>query len=244
MCITSSGNVGIGTKSPTYKLEVNGKMFAHDIICDKLTFPQESNPSIYSSSNMQGIYVDHGVETPHVSANTISANTINALIALHAANVYCSDIIQGDSIVADTIMSIGGQTVATRNWVEEYVRANVNNNTTPTYNALLISFCKDNLSGGEDGETFGTFASESSYSTDSLSLRYNYIGRHNIYTIYYLSREGSVAVSCSTADVTNYSSYATIVFDRLSSHTVYISDSGSGYSIALDITINNINYVD
>ena len=110
MCITSSGNVGIGTKSPTYKLEVNGKMFAHDIICDKLTFPQESNPSIYSSSNIQGIYVDHGVETPHVSANTV-----DALVALYTPNVYCSDIIQGDSVVADTSMSIGGQTVATRN---------------------------------------------------------------------------------------------------------------------------------
>lgn len=115
MCITSAGNVGIGTKSPTYKLEVNGNMFAHGVICDKLTFPQESNPSIYSSPNMQGIYVDHGVETPHVSANTISANTINALIALNTANVYCSDIIQSDSIAANTTMSMGGQTVATRN---------------------------------------------------------------------------------------------------------------------------------
>ena len=61
-------------------LDVNGDIgandiFAHDITCDKITFVQESSPSIYSSSNIEGVYLDHGVETPQVHTSVILAPT-------------------------------------------------------------------------------------------------------------------------------------------------------------------------
>lgn len=66
-------------------LDVNGDIGANDIFvsdisaaditCNKVTFPQESGPSIYSSTNIDGVYIDYGVDTPKVRTSVISAPT-------------------------------------------------------------------------------------------------------------------------------------------------------------------------
>jgi hypothetical protein len=141
-------------------------------------------------------------------------------------------------------MTFGGETVATRKWVETYVQGYVDNDPPPTYNMLGITFWKNNISGGGEDEFIDSFTSESSNVTESLNLTYNYNGTHNIYTIDYTSREGSIAISCSTAVLRRYQNYVEIRFNEIASHTVTISDTVSGYGITLQVSISRVTYVD
>ena len=46
-----------------------------EIVTSKVTFPQDSGPSIYSGSNMDGVYIEGGVETDQVRIKKIWAPT-------------------------------------------------------------------------------------------------------------------------------------------------------------------------
>ena len=177
-------------------------------------------------------------------ARDVSAMTMNALTSLNAANVYCSNMVQSKNISADTNMTFGGDIVATRRWVETYVQGYVDNDPPPTYNALGITFWKNNISDTGEDEFIDSFTSESSNVIESLNLTYNYNGTHNIYTIDYVSKEGSIAISCPTATFRRYQNYVEVRFDELSSHTVTIADTVSGYKITLQVTIRYAGYVD